>query len=223
MSNPATTFDHDHKNPTVKRLPLAVALPLVAWIVSILALVAPIAVTYVNLRHADVGSDRISVTTANGAVFTFPRDSLPSLAVHFGVSRTSSYVRALNFSGFLGEVVLSVVMRADGAVWHPRSFLFEDWEAVSFPLFSLPFWWLAGRGLDTVRGTEASRTWLVPLGTVLWILMSVLFLGMRFGLSPSERFESDISWVLWGSAFWALLFGVFPLIAVLRFRKRQRA
>jgi hypothetical protein len=112
--------------------------------------------------------------------------------------------------------------------WHPSlPYPFDDiwfWRAITWPLYALPLWWLAGRAIDALRTpaqpfrnprtrtAEAFFMGIVGAGSL------VFGVGLFFTANP-ETAGRGLRWILIPGLLWFVL-GILPAIAVAR---KQRA
>ena len=104
---------------------------------------------------------------------------------------TSHTIQALNMPGFIVEVPTEHTSRGLITQAHPMSF--NQWRALVLPV-SLPFWWLAGIGIDALT-TRHRQPWWVLLSSIVWVLAGVIETGLWFGISKS--IETASSFPMW--------------------------
>jgi hypothetical protein len=137
-------------------------------------------------------------------------------------------VTALNLPGLIIQLPY-VITSPDKREWMPADVDFHVWRAITLPLFCLPFWWIAGRGIDALTALKHRQIaprirWPeVAIGSVWLAGGATLFIG--FLVSP--RSDKDINFTLFGASggLWAML-GALSVIARFRqwrFRKKQKA
>jgi hypothetical protein len=99
--------------------------------------------------------------------------------------------------------------------WHPDGLTVFDWRAITFPIYTLPFWWFAGFGLDTLLKHRHPRWPALLVGTILFSIFFLLTLGMK--LSPGVETDRAVTVpILVGCILWTLLFATFPVAWILR-------
>jgi hypothetical protein len=120
------------------------------------------------------------------------------------------------------ELPIDRLLPAWPDTWYPEGFTVFSWRAITFPFYSLPFWWFAGLGLDTLFGNRHLRWPVLLLGSALWscfVLFAVLY------ANTSERpFDAPgvhLPIVL-GTFLWAILFTAFPAAWLLRRRVAKK-
>jgi len=138
-------------------------------------------------------------------------------------------IAAINLSGGLIELP-TAIFTADHVIWRPPFLSFQLWRAITWPVFGLVFWWIAGRATEALVAINYRE--LVPkigwVETVTGFLVmaagATIFGGMLFGLSPSER-DWRLTRLAAAGGLWALL-GALSVVARFRqwqFRKKQKA
>jgi hypothetical protein len=198
------------------RLPFSYLLPLTELTIWLVLVIVPATLFFFQLRSL-AGPTGAPIQTATYKAF-IPRHEIFSFAFTTGASRHSHIITALNLPGIIVEVLISLPTRSSVS-WVPAGFFLDSWRSLVLPFFCLPAWWFVGRGIDALLGRRHLHWATLLTGSALSLLSSVLFLGLRFGASASERSENGgIGWILWGFGFWALAFAVFPT-AWLRQRK----
>jgi hypothetical protein len=103
------------------------------------------------------------------------------------------------------------IFSSDHSAWSPRGFDFRLWRAITWPFGGILFWWIAGRGIDSLlaarrRLITPSITWAETGVGVLSLASGVLLCG----ISVASRMDDDhltASWQLIGLAgtMWVLL------------------
>lgn len=133
----------------------------------------------------------------------------------------------LNFPGMLGEIAISLP-----TTW-PESYQpgwawpigFEGFRALSWPFWALPFWWLAGRGIDAfVASLSESNSCIIRwyeawgmalFGSLIFIVGTVVTLMINPHYDPPE-----MRWLHLPIAMW-FVFGLMPLLAWIRQRRAR--
>jgi hypothetical protein len=189
----------------------AMLLPLLSLVAAVLLVGVPTTLTFLSLEKMSQGNDR-SVFTAGNFAADIPRARFLQDALMFGTWPTAHSIAAIDIPG-------SVAMLLP----RPQTLPLDTWRAVVLPFSSLPFWWFAGIGFDAVLRRIQLHWAVCLLGTILMAFFFIMLLGLRFGLSVSERSESDLAWVYWGMSLWTLLFASFPVAWVKRRDNRKLA
>jgi len=178
-----------------RRISFARSLPVLALVLSCVLIVLPVTITYVHLQR----------NARDGHVQR--RDSLP-----FSLQQvtTSHAIQAMNLPGSFVAFPIDKLTKASPEGWSPKGMTSLTWRAITFPLFCLPFWWLAGVGLDGVLRRRWLRWWMGLAGSVFCVFYLALFLAIS--CAPAERREMISA--LCGLGFWILLLSAFPLASV---------
>jgi hypothetical protein len=182
-------------------------LPLLALALLVLLVLVPVTVTALHLYQAAGSSPMLHVHTAQ-IVGELPRSQIVPLSIRIVTMHRAALMRAINLPGALPEAALSLA--ASGwplSGWHPPGLLFETWSALVYPFFALPFWWLAGRGLDALLLREPLPAALSVAGAVLGLLAAGLALHLWHGAGARPDLEPARNAAL----AWAAAFAVLPL------------
>jgi hypothetical protein len=145
-------------------------------------------------------------------------------AAHVGEAIT-----AMNLPGALIQLPLALLF-PDHEIWTPPGLTVQLWHGITFPIFGMVFWWIAGRATEALVAVDYRQ--LMP--KIGWVETVTGFLimaggatvlgGMLFGLSSSER-DWESTRLAAGGGLWALL-GSLSVIARFRqwrFKKKQKA
>lgn len=108
--------------------------------------------------------------------------------------------------------------------WHPSlPYPFDDiwfWRAITWPLYALPLWWLAGRALDALRtpgqpfAHPRARTAEAFVMGIIGMGSLVFGVGLFFTANP-ETAGQGLRWILAPGLLWFAL-GILPAVAVAR-------
>jgi hypothetical protein len=188
------------------RISFSVLLPLIALTLWTVLVPTQTAYVYFRLLQLTHGSPRVELDSGNIS-FSVPRDHLLSFSLEGIAQREHSFIEAVYIPGNVGDILISLPTTWP-TTWCPAHLTFDEWRCLSWPIFCLPAWWFAGRGLDALLGWRRPRWWTLLIGTLLCAGFLFLLCGLRFGLSASDR--SGITWVYWGLALWTFLFATFP-------------
>ncbi len=135
----------------------------------------------------------------------------------------------LNMPGMLGEMVTSLPTTWPES-WFPASADFADlwtWRALSWAIYTLPLWWLAGRAFDALRVRNrlpAPQVRLSEMVTLTAIGVFTLLIGVSMFFAADMREDDDAisRWVLVPGLMW-FVFGLCSLLAWRRQRRLRRA
>ncbi|HEX6495403.1 MAG TPA: hypothetical protein VF018_07970, partial [Acidobacteriaceae bacterium] len=124
------------------RIPFSHILPLVDLALLVVLVFVPITMTAVRLYQASNGSDPVHIH-AGQFEMTFPRSQIVPWAIRLATGPKATLMKAINLPGFIFDILISLPTSWP-STWHPQSLLRDTWDALVFPFFCLPFWWLVG-------------------------------------------------------------------------------
>ena len=165
------------------------------------------ALVYLRMRQMAKGSPQLHLQIGEFSL-AIPRKEFLTHALTSVTMRISPILATVNFPGTFIEAPVSTALSGTPHAWHPFVYTWESWREISFPLFCIPAWWFAGRGLDALLGWRRPRWWTLLIGTLLCAGFLTMLLGFRFGMSAQDR--AGMEWVLWGCGLWTLMFAPFP-------------
>lgn len=186
----------------------AVLLPIAELVLWIVLVPTQGLIAWLNLRHAARGARAVQMSFGEFTV-VIPRDQFLRFAFGSATRNESPFITALNVPGMFAEFPLSAALSWP-EVWRPRSLTPDLWRCISLPVFCLPAWWFAGRGLDSLLGWRRPRWWTLLIGTLLSVGFLVLLFGLWYGGSRADLIDGY--WLLWGMGFWALALSLFPVV-----------
>jgi hypothetical protein len=131
-------------------------------------------------------------------------------------------VAALNFPGGILQLATAIFSH-DGREWTPARVEFRLWRALTWPFLALPFWWMAGRGIEallaSLRKTIAPhlRWWELCTGSIFFAGGATLCIGFLLFHEPSDL-DSQLGLFIGSMAIWAILGGVMVLAKFLQWR-----
>lgn len=201
------------------RFALSLWLPVFAVLLSAAIVLFPAGRLYLRWKATMGNNDKLLLTMGKFQMM-IPRERLLRSAVEMNALREQNTISVLNAPGqLLGALASQIVVHhANG---FPDAFGPFLWRALSMPLFAIPAWFFAGRGIDGLLMRQRMRFLDLVLSAILVLLSLVISIGLRFGLSETER-EGDVllvSYIL-GFFWWSLLFA-FPLSAWVRQRSSK--
>ncbi len=208
---------------TSHALPLSWVLPLIALIVSSLFVFSALPrmfETRQSLLDKSANIDKLPLDPAVVAelVRQSERDRHRTLPDPLQISAF------LNMPALLVEILVSLPTTWPDS-WYPMlPFPFGDlffWRAISWPIYALPLWSLAGRALDALRRGEHSPSRPITLFEVILMgaigaLSAVCGMGISLTEDP-EGLHAGLRWLWLPGLLWLSL-GILPAIA----RRRQR-
>jgi hypothetical protein len=199
------------------RVSFSVLLPLIDLVIWVVLLAAPATLVFLNLERVAQGSGTAHIQAGMFSA-SIPRNEFLSFAMQSAALKSSHTVAAANMPGFFGELLLSLPTSWP-ASWRPAGMMLDTWRAITFPFFCLPAWWLVGLGVDALLKWRRLHWATFLIGTLLFILFGVLFCGLRFALTDSER--GEVTYPLWGIGLWSLLFAILPIAWFRQWRSRS--
>lgn len=202
------------------RIPFSHILPVIDLALLVVLVFVPITMTSLHLYEASKGSSQVQIHSGQFEM-TLPRDQIVPLAIRMMTASKAHLMMAINLPGILIQTLISLPSIKSGAQsWHPQALTLETWEALVFPFFALPFWWLVGCGLDSMLGKERLHWSLLLTGTLLSLTCLILTVGFRLGMSVSERIGAD--WFIRGFACWTIAFAVLPIAWIMQWIQHRR-
>jgi hypothetical protein len=196
------------------RIPLSHILPVVDLALLVLLVIVPITMTSIHLYQASNGSDPIHIHFGQFEAVV-PRSQIVPWAIRMETMAKAHLMMAVNLPGSIVQALISLPsIKSGGEGWHPQALTLQTWQALVFPFFALPFWWLVGCGLDGLISEERLHWSLLLVGTLLSATCLALTLGFRLGMSVSERIGSD--WFIRGFAGWTIAFAVLPIAWIMQ-------
>ncbi len=188
------------------RIPFSHLLPILDLALLVVLVFVPITMSAAHLYQVSNGTDSIH---AGQFEMTLPRSQIVPWAIRMETMAKAHLMMAVNLPGIIIQALISLPSIKSGAQgWHPQALTLQTWQALVFPFFALPFWWLVGCGLDSMLGRERLHWSLLLTGTLLSGTCLALTVVFRLGMSVSERIGAD--WFIRGFAGWTIAFAVLP-------------
>jgi hypothetical protein len=200
------------------RIPLSHILPVVDLALLVLLVIVPITLTSVHLYEASKGTTQIHIHSGQ-LEMSLPRNQIVPLAIRMETVAKAHIIQGINVPGTVFEILISLPTSWP-AIWHPAALLPETWDALVFPFFGLPFWWLVGCGLDALISNERVHWSLLLIGTLLAGGCLALVLGFHVGISATEREGNP--WLMRGLAGWIIAFAVLPIAWIVQWIRQRR-
>ena len=193
-------------------------LPVIDLALLVLLIFVPISVVALHLYGASKGSDQIHLHSEQFDI-TIPRDQIIPWAIRVATVPKAQLMKSLNLPGLIPDILISLPTSWPNT-WHPKPLLLETWDALAYPFFALPFWWLVGCGLDGLLQKERIHWSLLLSGTLLSLACLTLLLGFSFGLSVSDQKDSEV--FISGATGWTIAFALLPAAWIAQFIRRRR-
>jgi hypothetical protein len=200
------------------RIPFSHSLPIIDLALLVLLVIVPITTTSIHLYEASKGATQIHLKSGQFEM-TLPRDQIVPWAIRTETMTRSRTIKEINFPGVIFDILISLPTSWP-SMWHPAALLAETWDALVYPFFCLPFWWLVGCGLDGLFYKERFHWSLLLTGTLFSMFGLVVTLGFHFGLSVEDQADSG---ALVGAALgWMMAFAVLPIAWIAQSIRQRR-
>jgi preprotein translocase subunit SecG len=171
---------------------------------------------FLHLNRGDAATGMVQLGNASLSV-EISRDELFQWTLQFTATRHAHLLSAASLPGaFIEPLLLFSTMHLPN--WHPKPFTAEAWRAITAPIACLPFWWLAGAGVEAAFGKRKLSRGLSISGIVLLFVFLGIYLVLQFGAAEDD--VEQMRWIVAGSALWTALLTAFPL-AWLRQRRGE--
>ncbi len=133
-------------------------------------------------------------------------------------------VTALNLPGLVIQLPYAMVSSSQRE-WMPEDVDFRVWRAITLPWLCLPFWWIAGRGIDALTALKHRQLaprirWPEVLVGSIWLAGGATIL-IGFLASPTADKDTQFTRVGASGGLWAML-GALSVIAGFRQRRLRR-
>jgi hypothetical protein len=192
-----------------RRIPFTTLLPLFSLTIFIALVALPATFTYLDVQQSPPGFSKPP---------TKQHPSFKETLRYVAASEPESFANAINGidvpANFV-EMPIDGFSKAWPDTWSPDGLTVSDWRAITFPIYTLPFWWFAGFGLDTLLNRHHPRWPVLLIGTILFAVFFLLTLIVSF----TKGVETDRSVtvpIVVGCIVWNLFFATFPVAWVLR-------
>ncbi|MFL6426767.1 MAG: hypothetical protein ACJ71S_00875 [Acidobacteriaceae bacterium] len=201
------------------RLHFSHLLPLIDLALLVLLVFLPITLTAIHLYNLSRDSDQVHLHTGHGDILVARSEIVP-LAIRSATLPRAHLMVAINLPGALIQALISLLAHASPpSSWHPSALALETWQALVFPFFSLPFWWLVGCGLDSLVYKERLHWLFLLTGTVLFALCLAAIIAFSFPMSAAG--SADLAWSMKGSLAWTIAFAILPIAWILQTLRRS--
>ena len=193
------------------RISLARTLPILALLLSYVIIAVPATTTYVGLERTSDQNGNVIISRPQYRLRVRHDQFLRYSLVHSAFA-TSHAIQAINFPARFVEYGVDLSTRTWPQRWSPRGIYPMLWQAITFPIYCLPFWWFVGLGLDGVIARRWFRLWVLSAGSLLWFFWSsflVYFVAVGVNSLPVE--DRGITFILCGLILWTGLLSSFPI------------
>ena len=202
------------------RIPLSHILPVVDLALLVLLVIVPITLTSIHLYEASKGATQIHIHSGQ-LEMSLPRNQIVPLAIRMETVAKAHTMMFINPPGILIQKLISLSScTSSPGGWHPQALALETWQALVFPFFALPFWWLVGCGLDALLNKERLHWSLLLTGTLLFGLCVAALISFCFPMPAADR----IDLALWIRSFagWTVGFVILPIAWIAQWIRQRR-
>jgi hypothetical protein len=201
------------------RLPFSHLLPIIDLALLVVLVFVPITMTAFHLYEASNGADQLHIHFGSVEAIV-PRSQIVPWAIQMETMPRAHTMMAINLPGFLTQALISLPSIKSGAQsWHPQALTLQTWQALVFPFFALPCWWLVGCGLDGLFRKERLHWSLLVTGTVLFGLCLAAVIA-SFPMSIADR--ADFVLPMKGCVGWTIALAVLPMTWVAQSIRQRR-
>jgi hypothetical protein len=202
------------------RIPFSHILPIIDLALLVLLVIVPITMTSVHLYEASKGATQVHIQSSQFDN-TLPRNQIVPWAIRAATMPRARTMMAINLPGIFIQALISLPAITSGAQgWHPQALTLQTWQALVFPFFALPFWWLVGCGLDGLFRKERLHWSLLVTGTVLFGLCLAAVIAFCSPMSIADR--ADFALPMKAFAGWAIAFGILPTAWIAQHIRQRR-
>ena len=202
------------------RLPFSHLLPIIDLGLLVLLVFVPITMTAIHLYEATKGTTQIHIQSGQFDMM-LPRNEIVPWAIRVATMPRALTMMAINLPGVIIQALISLpAIKSGTQAWHPQALTLQTWQALVFPFFALPFWWLVGCGLDGLFRKERLHWSLLVSGTVLFGLCLAGVIAFCFPMSAADR--ADFVLPMKGCAGWAIGFGILPIAWIAQSIRQRR-
>jgi hypothetical protein len=203
------------------RLPFSHLLPLIDLALLVILVFVPITMTALHLYQISNGADPVHIHDGE-LELSFPRGQIIPWAIRASTMPRACVMMAINIPGALISALISLPSISSGhQAWHPQAVTLQTWQALVFPFFALPFWWLVGCGLDSLVYSERLH-WILRLsGTILFAFCLAIVIGFYSRTSVSDR--ADLALPMKGILVWTVGFATLPAAWITQSIRQRRS
>jgi hypothetical protein len=206
------------------RISFSHLLPLIDLTLLVILVFVPITLTALRLYEAANGASSIHLHAGEIDV-DLPRSQIIPWAIRVATVPRAPVIMAINLPGVLIQTLISLPAHTSPPpTWHPQALALETWQALVFPFFALPYWWLVGCGLDALVSKERLHWSLLLIGTLLcmtWLSITCLTLALGFRVDFSAAERAGSGWFIRGFIGWTIGFAILPLAWITQFIRQR--
>lgn len=198
------------------RIPFSHLLPLIDLVLLVILVFVPVTLTALRLYQAAGGSDRVHLHSGEFDL-DVPRDQILPWAIRVATVPKARTIMAINLPGSVIQSLISLPSGSSTPLgWHPRALALETWQALVFPFFALPFWWLVGCGLDALVYKQRLHWSLAVIGSVLFALCLSSLMAVWFAMVTSDMPMKSV-------AGWTIGFATLPIAWIVQSIRKRRS
>jgi hypothetical protein len=202
------------------RIPFSHILPVVDLALLVVLVFVPITITSIHLYQASAGSNQVQIRTGSFEAIV-PRDQIVLWSIRMATIPKARSMMAINLPGSFIQWLISLPSRSSPpSGWHPQALALETWQALVFPFFALPFWWLVGCALDAILSKQRMHWSLLLIGTVFFALLLVATFVFYLPMPASDR--ADLAWLMKGLIGWIIAFAFLPIAWITQSIRKRR-
>lgn len=156
-------------------------------------------------------------------IFRFNGPSL--MFARWAAANSIDVVTALNVPVEFVQIPYAMV-NPNKSEWRPPGMDLFVWRAITYPVWGMLFWWIAGRGADALAAARQNRVtprihWLEMVVGVLLLAMGVLVM-LAFALGGPQHSDSRDLWFLAMAILWGLLGSLSLAGGIMQWRLRRQ-
>ncbi len=178
---------------------LLVTAPLLCWL---MILGVPTLRFYLRLRQAAHGAPSVTLSYPDLPCIV-PASQFLSFAWDRSIWSAYGSILLIDLPGSFGDVLTSLIV-AHTIEWHPASWNSQTWGVCTLPIYAIPAWYFAGRGLDALRKRRriwgATALFSLLLSSFSLLGASAVWLGSWSSLDRTTA-PMVASLALWGCLF----------------------
>jgi hypothetical protein len=198
------------------RIPFSHLLPLIDLALLVVLVLVPVTLTALRLYEAAKGAAQVHVHTSQ-LDMVLQRDQFVPWAIRVATMPKARTIMAINLPGSVIQSLISLPSRmSTPSGWHPQALSLETWQALVFPFFALPFWWLVGCGLDALVYNERLHWSLAVIGTVFFALCLSSLIALWLAMVTSDMPMKSV-------AGWTIGFAILPIAWIVQSIRKRRS
>lgn len=190
-----------------RRIPFTLLLPLMSLAMLVTLVALPVTMAYLNLHDPQVRRNLdqfVPVPNSEARMLRF--------AASIESSRIADFINGIDVPANFIELPIDRLLPAWPDTWHPQGFTVFSWRALTFPIYSLPFWWLAGFGIDSLSQRRHPRWPALLGGTIVFAAWATVCIGLTITMDVDDLHTANVEHpIMFGLWTWTILLAAFPL------------